>query len=159
MLLPCQDGWFYIRAFPHEWPRLTKALGVPELEKDERFIDSKKRAEHAEELNTIVMSRLSHMTKQEIYDKMQENRVTAGFLANIEDLFKSEQYRARGSFVDIDHPVAGCLKYPGAFAAMGDVLWKHGRAPLLGEHNKEIFCQNLGYTQEDLVRLRQLGVI
>lgn len=159
MMLPCSDGWFYIRAFPHEWPRLTKALGMPELEKDERFIDMQQRRDNAEELNTIVMSKLSGLTKKEIYDKMQENRVTAGYLANIEDLFQSEQYKARGYFVDIEHPVSGVLTYPGAFATMGDVAWKHGRAPLLGEHNLEIIGQKLSYGKQDLVRLRQMGII
>jgi len=159
MLLPCRDGWFYIRAFTHEWPRLTQALGMPELEKDERFIDMKRRSEHAEELNTIVLSRFGDLGKKEVYDTLQKNRITAGYLANVEDLFDSEQYRSRGYFVTVDHPVAGPLTYPGAFATMGDIDWKHGRAPLFGEHNGEILCQGLGYSREDLVRLGQLGVI
>jgi crotonobetainyl-CoA:carnitine CoA-transferase CaiB-like acyl-CoA transferase len=32
-------------------------------------------------------------------------------------------------------------------------------APLLGQHNAEVFCKELGYTKEDLVNLRELGVI
>ena len=159
MLLPCKDGWFYIRAFPHEWPRLAKALDLPELEKDERFIDMQKRAQHAEELNNIILSRLVDYSKKEVYDRLQQNKVSTAYLANVEDLFQSEQYQAHGYFTTIDHPVAGSLTYPGAFATMGDVEWKHGRAPLFGEHNAEILCHDLGYSQKDLVRLRQMGVI
>jgi crotonobetainyl-CoA:carnitine CoA-transferase CaiB-like acyl-CoA transferase len=159
MLLPCEDGWFYIRAFPHEWPRLTKALGLPELENDDRFIDMQRRSQHAEELNAIILSRLADKGKKEIYDTLQKNHISVAFLANVEDLFRSEQYQSHGYFVTIDHPVAGPLTYPGAFATMGDVEWKHGRAPLLGEHNSEILCQDLGYSRQDVVRLRQLGVI
>lgn len=159
MLLPCSDGWFYIRAFPHEWPRLTKALSMPELENDERFIDMKRRSENAEELNAIIMSKLCDMKKAEIYDLMQKNRVTTGFLADIEDLFQSEQYQAHDYFVEIEHPVAGKLAYPGAFARMGDMEWVHGRAPLLGEHNDEIICGRLGYSQEDMTRLKQKGIV
>jgi crotonobetainyl-CoA:carnitine CoA-transferase CaiB-like acyl-CoA transferase len=159
MLLPCNDGWFYIRAFPHEWPRLTQALGMPELEKDDRFIDMQRRSEHAEELNTIILSQLGGQGKEEIYDKLQKDHITAGYLANVEDLFRSEQYQSHNYFITIDHPVAGPLTYPGAFATMETIEWKHGSAPLLGEHNAEILCQGLGYSQKDLVRLRQLGVI
>jgi len=61
--------------------------------------------------------------------------------------------------VTIDHPQAGPLAYPGAFAALGDTEWNYGRAPLLGEHNTEIFCNDLGLSRQDLVRLRQLEVI
>jgi len=32
-------------------------------------------------------------------------------------------------------------------------------APLLGEHNEEIYCGRLGYSKEDLVALRRAGVI
>jgi CoA:oxalate CoA-transferase len=159
MLLPCEDGWFYIRAFPHEWPRLTKALDLPELENDHRFIDMQRRSQNAEELNAIILSRLADKGKKEIYDTLQKNHVSVAFLANVEDLFRSEQYQSHGYFVTIDHPVAGPLTYPGAFATLGDVQWKHGRAPLLGEHNSEILCEQLGYGRRDVVRLRQLGVI
>jgi crotonobetainyl-CoA:carnitine CoA-transferase CaiB-like acyl-CoA transferase len=77
----------------------------------------------------------------------------------VEDLFQSEQYQAHGYFTKIDHPAAGPLAYPGAFATMGDVEWKHGRAPLFGEHNTEILCNDLGYSRQDVVRLRKMGVI
>jgi crotonobetainyl-CoA:carnitine CoA-transferase CaiB-like acyl-CoA transferase len=159
MLLPCRDGWFYIRAFPHEWPRLARALDLPELEKDDRFVDMQTRGQHADELNAIILSRLVDYSKKEVYDRLQQNKVSTAYLANVEDLFQSEQYQTHGYFVTIDHPASGPLTYPGAFATMGDVEWKHGRAPLLGEHNVEILCDGLGYSRQDLVRLRQLGVI
>ena len=159
MLLPCKDGWFYIRAFPHEWPRLARALDLPELEGDDRFIDMQSRSRHAAELNEIILSKLVDYSKKEVYDRLQRHKVSTAYLANVEDLFQSEQYQAHGFFVTIDHPEAGPLAYPGAFAALGDLEWKHGRAPLLGEHNAEIFCDDLGYSRQDLVRLRQLGVI
>ena len=159
MLLPCKDGWFYIRAFPHEWPRLAKALDLPELAEDDRFIDMRRRSEHADELNVIILSRLVDYSKKEVYDRLQQSKVSAAYLANVEDLFQSEQYREHGYFTTIDHPLAGPLSYPGAYATMGDIKWKHGRAPLFGEHNTEILCHDLGYSRQDLVRLRQLGVI
>jgi hypothetical protein len=32
-------------------------------------------------------------------------------------------------------------------------------APTLGQHNQEIYVEGLGYTRQELVRLRQLDVI
>jgi crotonobetainyl-CoA:carnitine CoA-transferase CaiB-like acyl-CoA transferase len=159
MLLPCEDGWFYIRAFPHEWPRLCKALGIEELEKDERFLDMQKRAENAETLNQIVLNKLGNLKKEEIYHLLQKNRISAAYLASVEDVFWSEHYRTRGFFVTIDHPFAGALEYPGSFASTDDVEWIHSRAPLLGEHTVEILENRLGYDKSSIVRLRQLGVI
>jgi len=66
----------------------------------------------------------------------------------------------RGFFVEIDHPKAGKLKYPGAPCKFSSPLWQLKRpAPLLGQHNEEVFCQRLGYTRKELVKLRQAGVI
>ena len=50
------------------------------------------------------------------------------------------------------------VTYPGAPAKLSETPWQAGRAPLLGEHNEEIYGR-LGHTKEELVRLREEGVI
>ena len=78
----------------------------------------------------------------------------------VEDVVKSEYAKSPGLFVDIDHPQAGKLSYirgPGRFS---ETPWAHKRAaPLLGEHNQEVYCGKLGYSAEELLMLRQTGVI
>lgn len=69
------------------------------------------------------------------------------------------QLRARRFLVDIDHPIAGRLTYPGAPFKMSENTWRAGRAPLLGEHNQEIYCSLLGYTTQDLRQLKDMGVV
>jgi len=76
------------------------------------------------------------------------------------DVVNSKQWAARGFFVDIDHPVAGTVKYPGAPFKLSQTPWRVDRpAPLLGQHNEEILCQQLGYSREDLVKMAQAGII
>ena len=61
--------------------------------------------------------------------------------------------------MEVDHPAAGRVKYPGAPFKMMETPWEIRRpAPLLGQHNEEVMGE-LGYTKEDLVRLREQGVI
>jgi CoA:oxalate CoA-transferase len=110
-------------------------------------------------LNCLIMGKLAGLKKEEVFHRLQKNRISAAYLANVEDLFKSEQYRSHHYFVNVDHPIAGRFAYPGPFATMEGVEWKLGRAPLLSEHTGEILCGELGYSKQDLVRLRQLGVI
>ena len=62
-------------------------------------------------------------------------------------------------FQAIDHPAAGKALYPGApFRIQGDT-WRHGRAPLLGEHNWDIYGGRLGLSTAELARLRGAGTI
>jgi len=74
-------------------------------------------------------------------------------------VLEAPQLRARGFLKEIDHPVAGCLTYPGPPFRPGAMRWSAGRAPLLGEHNQEIYCGELGLRREELAILRASGVI
>ena len=77
----------------------------------------------------------------------------------IGDLMESERLRVRGYFREVDHPVAGRLTYPGPPFRMSEVEWQAGRAPLLGEHDDEVFCGELGLSRQELSRLRAAGVV
>ena len=78
---------------------------------------------------------------------------------NPEQLLDTPQHKAREYFVDIDHPETGKLTYPGAPFRLSETPWHAGRAPLLGEHNREIYCGSLGYSKDDFVKLKEEGVI
>lgn len=158
LLLPCKDGWVYFRVFPHEWSRFTKLLGF-DIENDDRFLTMEKRRQNAEELNNIIFPLIVERSKEEIYNWAQAANITVGYVADICDVVQSAQYKSRGFFVEINHPATGKLCYPGNPVTIGDTPWSHVRAPLLGEHNVEIISKLLGYTPDELVHLRQIGVI
>ena len=62
--------------------------------------------------------------------------------------------------MEVDHPEAGPIRYPGAPFKMGETPWQIRRpAPLLGQDNEEILVGILDYSKKDLLRLEQDGVI
>jgi crotonobetainyl-CoA:carnitine CoA-transferase CaiB-like acyl-CoA transferase len=77
----------------------------------------------------------------------------------VQDLLEAPQLRARGFFQEIDHPAAGRQTYPGPPFRPEAMPWQAARAPLLGEHNEEIYCEELELSREELVILRASGVI
>jgi len=77
----------------------------------------------------------------------------------VEDLLGAPELRARGFFDEIDHPSAGRLIYPGPPFRPEAMPWQAARAPLLGEHNEEVYCGELELRREELVILRASGVI
>ena len=77
----------------------------------------------------------------------------------IEELHDDPQFVEREYFNSIDHPVTGQQVYPGAPFKSSVIEPRNDRAPLLGEHNGDIYCDTLGYTNQDLVKLRGMGVI
>lgn len=81
---------------------------------------------------------------------------------NPKDLVESGQLEALGYFVDVEHPELGMsLKYPGApYYHISDAPWRISRrAPLIGEHNFEIYEGELGFSSEQLAILKQEGTI
>ena len=93
--------------------------------------------------------------------------VPVAFVHTLQDLLDSPQLQERQYFQEIDHPQAGRLTYPGPpFRMSGLPLrqaqgrpWQAGRAPMLGEHNVDIYCGELGLSREELSILRASGVI
>ena len=67
----------------------------------------------------------------------------------------------RGFFVEVAHPELGkSFIYPGPAAIYSRSPWRISRrAPLIGEHNIEIFCDELGVSRAELAVLAESGVV
>ena len=162
-LLPAQDGWASVGlemgVAADIWPRICALIGRPELVDDPRFSTTFARRDNRQALNEVVSAWVRSQPKEEVYHRLQGMRTIAGYVATVVDLYRSEQLKARGFFQEIDHPVAGTAMYPGFPFAVGDASPAQGRAPLLGEHNEAVYCAELGFSRQELVRLRERGII
>ena len=98
-------------------------------------------------------------TKEEIAQAAAKARALVAPLYTTEDVVNDPHMRARGFFVEIEHPCTGKVKYPGAPFRPSVTPWRLIRpAPLLGQHSGEILGE-LGYSKEDMTRLREAGDI
>ena len=157
----CKDGWIVI-TIPqqHQWEALARLVGHPEWIEREDYKDEFSRAAHVEELNASIGEWMREHTMEEIYHGGQALSCPIGAISTAEDLLNSEQLKARGFFRDVEHPKIGKVKFPGAPYTYSKTPWRWERpAPLLGEHNEEIYCGRLGHSKESLARLRATGVI
>jgi crotonobetainyl-CoA:carnitine CoA-transferase CaiB-like acyl-CoA transferase len=84
--------------------------------------------------------------------------LTIGPVHTVAQAAHNAHLRARNAFIAIDHPVAGRFEYPRSLVQMSATPPQSTRAPLLGEHNGEILAR-LGYSTDDLQRLREVGAI
>ncbi len=159
-IYPCQDGYVALSASSRRQQELLYTLiGRPELIEDPRFRTAQDRIANADVFDMIILPWLKERTKDELFHTCGEWRVPCAPVSDPEELLHDPHYQTRKFWVEVDHPETGKLTYPGAPFKMSETPWRAGRAPLLGEHNDEIYCQRLGYTMEDLARLREQGVI
>lgn len=158
---PCKNGQIALGALSDLfWPRLTKIMGDPDWTKEEWCQDTPTRSKNMEKVAKKIEAWMMEHTTEEITQAAIATRLPCSAVRTVKDLVNDEQLAERDLFVEIDHPEAGKLKYPGAPYKLSGNPWAVRRpAPLLGEHNEQVYCQMLGYTRQDLVKMRQAGVI
>lgn len=159
-ILPCRDGYIGVIAVTtSQWEALCDWMERPDLKEDPNFLTSVDRTENYDLLIANLIPWLAEHDAEELFREGQKRRIPMAIPASSEMLLASPHLKERGYFVEVDHPVTGKVIYPGAQVKMGDLPYELKPAPLLGEHNEEIFCDRLGYSKEGLVKLREQGVI
>ena len=98
--------------------------------------------------------------KEELYEEGQKRRIAVTPINTAGEFINSEQVKERETFVDMEHPVIGKYAQFGPVPRFSESKGGISRtAPLLGEHNKEIYCGELNMSNDDLAALRASGVI
>jgi len=101
-------------------------------------------------------------TKSELYI---EGAMGRGILIapenNTMDISEDLQLEARVYWHEIEHPELNTtLRYCGPFVRMSETPIQYRlRAPLVGEHNREIYTDELGFSQEKFNALKKRGII
>ncbi|TMC51211.1 MAG: CoA transferase [Chloroflexi bacterium] len=156
---PCADGYVHFNApLATWWPRFAAMIDRPELASDQRFTANLNDLTLKPEVDAMLLEWTMPRTKAQVQEQAQACAFAGSAVNTMEDLFNDPHFASRGFFVEVDHPEAGRLRYPGAPFRMGDTPWRVGRAPLLGEHTEEVLGA-LGYDVAALGRLREQGVV
>ena len=141
------------------WNGLKKIMGNPEWSSWELFNTGRDRALNQDALEMQVEEWLKDYTMQEVYEMARVERLPIVPVTGMDRLFDMEQLKARDYFAELEHPAAGKLIYPGAPFKLSTRAWAFGRpAPLLGQHNREVFAE-VGVGEDELVRLEKAGAI
>ena len=160
-IMPCKDGYFISQAGGGaSWDDIADFYGREEL-KQERFANAEQRSVNGPEMDKILLEATSERTMAEMFKTSSEQyRMLFGISQTPEDLANCPQLEARDFYWDIDHPVIGKIKVPSRLFNMTEIPSQYRMpAPLLGQHNAEIYTETLGYASEDVVKLRELGII
>ena len=161
-ILSCKDGYMCLIAIQgFQWKRFLEAMGTPEWMADPRFRDRISVAlEYADEMDAMVEALIIDKTKDELFEICRRDQITFAPVRSVAEVAQDPHFKERGYFVEKNRAKTGVLKYPGAPYKLSQTPWQLQRpAPLLGEHNEEIYCGRLGYAREELARLRKGGII
>ena len=163
-LYPCKDGWISLCVVtPLEWDTLAQWMhevtGNDEVLQEQYKGGLISRMPVRDMVNVMVIDFTDRLTARELFLEGQKRKLAVIPVSNAPSLLEDAQLNSRGFWVELDHPVVGKMKYPKGALYSDAIGAPRKAAPLLGEDNERIYCDELGYSKEDLAVLRTTGVI
>lgn len=161
-LYPCADGYVYAMfSEDHHWHALMDLMGQPAWAQDDKFSTVEKRRQlNTEDTHPFLLPWLAEHTRDEILHGLQTRRTPLGPIYRVGEVPYTKHMKAREFFTEVDHPQAGRLHYPSAIAKFSESpVGLERSAPLLGQHNEEVYANKLGFSLEEVSRFRDKGVI
>ena len=160
---PClgEDRWVSIAvANDLEWDGLVAALGHPEWAGEERFGSRFQRQRHRRELDEMLSAWTRQRDAWAITELLQSRGVAAMPVMDARERLEDRHNRERGLYQEIEHPALG-------MEPIFNLMWKMDKtppairrhAPLLGEHNREVFGGLLGLDDPEIARLEAAQVL
>jgi formyl-CoA transferase len=166
-LFPCKPFGMndYVQVFTSRWPggrhweRLLEVIGRQDLIGDERYATPRARFDRRDEVNALVTAWTSERTKVEAMQALGHAGIPASAVFDAADLAQDEYLRERGMVVSYEHPVRGTVTIPKLPILMSASSVLIRPAPLLGEHNRDVYVDMLGVPETELDELRTAGAI
>ena len=118
-------------------------------------------AENRERIYEIIADFFLSMNANDLWHGAAKIGLPWAFIRSSDELVDDPHLRARGFYVEVEHPELGrTFTYPGAGALYNGSPWRISRrAPLVGEHNEEILCGELGLSKAKLAVLAESRVL
>ena len=170
---PCKDGYLNFIIYGGEAGRRTNQALVewmdskgmaPEFlkQKDWKTFDiAQVTQEEIDRMEEPIGHFFAGITKAEFFKEVVKREMLGYPVASVKEIFEDPQHRSRNFWQKIEHPeLKTAIDYPGAFAKFSEgacQVWR--RAPLIGEHNEEIYRRELGLSTAEITELSEQGVI
>jgi crotonobetainyl-CoA:carnitine CoA-transferase CaiB-like acyl-CoA transferase len=161
----CKDGkWIMLKQSLREdidgWYRICAALGKPELANDPRFKDKQSQGENNELLIKILDDVFLTKTRLEWDTHLRQVGIEFCRINELSDLTSDPQVLANNYIWEVEHPKYGRIKvlgHPVTFTKTPATL--RSFAPEVGQHTEIILTELLGYGHDEIVKLKNEGVI
>jgi crotonobetainyl-CoA:carnitine CoA-transferase CaiB-like acyl-CoA transferase len=159
-LFECKNGWIALFVTQNHWPMLLKVWeGHDPALDDPKWINSNLRRQHADYINGQVTSFTLRFLKEDLAELMQKNGIPGLPVNSPSDFMKDPHIQARGFFAEVTHPILGTFAQPGNPFMIDGQRGAPMPAPLLGQHNHEIYCGEIGLSTSELAALAAQGIV
>ena len=161
---PCHPGgpndYIYLMATtPAMWDALLRVIERADLIDDPRYTKRAERNERFDEVYEFISAWTRQHDKFTVMRKMGEVGIPCGAVLDSQDILNDPHLRERGMVATVEHPTRGEITMPTCAVQLDDSPLDLKPAPLLGQHNAEVYQDLLGLSPEAVKDLEKEGVI
>jgi crotonobetainyl-CoA:carnitine CoA-transferase CaiB-like acyl-CoA transferase len=140
--------------------RLCDTIGRPELIDDPRLCTNSVRIENRELIDGAIEAWTAERPAREAVAELRAAEVSVSLVHTAATLVEDEHVLAREAVIAVDDQRFGPLRMQGVVPRLTRTPGGVRRpAPAQGEHNREIYCGELGLDEAEFERLEADGVI
>jgi crotonobetainyl-CoA:carnitine CoA-transferase CaiB-like acyl-CoA transferase len=150
-----EDRWIAITIrSDDEWRKFCEVLGHQEWFADPRFATREARQKNHDQLDRLIEAWTLSRNHCEAMHELQHGGLPAGAVLDVVELSNDLHLRERCYFLRSEkHPGRPFMGMPFRLKeGCGKVYW---RGPDLGQHNKDVLCDMLGRSEEDVKPIRE----
>lgn len=141
------------------WDGILKTIDRTDLIGDENWSNGGWRSQNWDDVHELIETWTVGRDKFAVMEAMEANGVPCSAVFDTADLLASEHLRERGMVASMTHPQAGTYDVPGNPIRLSASTVGIDPAPLLGQHNEEVYAELLGIDAADVAKLKDRGVV
>ncbi|CAI7569303.1 unnamed protein product [Penicillium manginii] len=139
---------------------LCDRLGFPEWKTDSRFVTNSDRVQHRADIDGMIESTTQKKTTKQWLDLFEGSGMPYAAVNDIQGTLNHEHVQARGMVTEVDHPACGPIKLVNTPIKYSEATpGVRTPPPTLGQHTDEILGGILEYSEADIARLKEEGVL
>lgn len=141
------------------WKNICDVIDKPEWKEDENFATPKARLTRLNEVFSAIELWTMTKSKFEVMDICNPLNIPVGPILSMKEIAEEPSLRETGTIVEVDHPERGKYLTVGCPIKLSDSPVDVTRSPLLGEHTEEVLSSFLGYSSDEIDRIKSSGAV
>ncbi len=158
---PTADGDFILTVGnDSQFRKFAEVAGQSQWATDPRFLTNKLRVANRSELIPLIRQATVFKTTAQWVDELEAAGVPCGPVNDLAQVFDDPQVLARGLAIELPHALGGRVAQVASPIRLSETPVEYRRAPpLLGEHTSQVLQELLGMSGDEVVALREAGVL
>lgn len=144
---------------PKQYEMAMKAVGREDLITDELKYDIWARRDHFDEIKAALEAWTIGRTKMEVFHELAKQGIPCAPVLDTKEVLEDPHFNQRGSIVEINHPQRGSYRMMGCPIRLSKSDYEYRPAPLLSQDTEDVLRELLGYSREQVLKLKEERII